>query len=275
MSETEPVPSPHAPRPSGLRASAPPAGPEVVLREGRYLARFARTADEMAAALRLRYEVFNLELNEGLEQSHLLGRDEDSFDEACHHLLVIDGPADRIVGTYRMQTREMARAHRGFYSDGEYVLDDLGEAVLDDAVEIGRACVAREHRKQKVLFLLWKGLAAYLTWQQKRYLFGCCSLTSQDGEEGRAVMERLRRDGKVRDDLRVRARPGFECHGPAAPDERVRAVTLPTLFGTYLRFGALVCSEPAIDREFRTIDFLVLMDTSTLPERVRSTFYGA
>ena len=38
------------------------------------------------------------------------------------------------------------------------------------------------------------------------------------------------------------------------------ALKLPKLFRTYLRLGALVVSEPAIDREFGTVDFLILMD---------------
>ena len=40
--------------------------PFDVLREGRYEASFARDQDDLDALLRLRYEVFNLELDEGL-----------------------------------------------------------------------------------------------------------------------------------------------------------------------------------------------------------------
>ena len=45
-----------------------------------YATRLARNAGEIRAAQTLRFEVFNLELNEGLEQSYLTGRDEDPFD---------------------------------------------------------------------------------------------------------------------------------------------------------------------------------------------------
>jgi hypothetical protein len=38
----------------------------------------ARSADEVRAAQRLRFEVFNLELNEGLAESHFTGLDADS-----------------------------------------------------------------------------------------------------------------------------------------------------------------------------------------------------
>ena len=51
------------------------------LREGRrYEVRFARNAEELDAIQRLRFEVFNLELGEGLASSFESGRDVDEFD---------------------------------------------------------------------------------------------------------------------------------------------------------------------------------------------------
>ncbi len=274
MSEaTSPEPDDRAP--SGVTPSElAPGAPTLVLREGNYLIRFAQTGEDLHRALRLRYEVFNLELGEGLDESHITGRDEDRFDAGCHHLIVEDERTGNIIGTYRMQTSEMAKRNGGFYSDGEYDLSGFPPEVVDEAVEIGRACVAQEHRKQRVLFGLWKGLAAYMMFSGKRYLFGCCSLTSQDPHEGRVVLEKLRQDGLVHPEWHVDPRPEFACEDPDTSPADTSAVKLPTLFGTYLRFGAVVCSPPAIDREFKTIDYLVLMDTATLPARTRATFFG-
>lgn len=83
--------------------------------DGHYVVRFAQTAEEIDAALRLRFEVFNLELGEGLESSFIDERDEDEFDKICHHLIVIEKTTDEIVGTYRLQTLEMANTGAGFY----------------------------------------------------------------------------------------------------------------------------------------------------------------
>ena len=63
-----------------------PASPSSVSANERstrpvYSIRFAKTKEEILAALRLRFEVFNLELNEGLASSHATGLDEDEFDE--------------------------------------------------------------------------------------------------------------------------------------------------------------------------------------------------
>ena len=61
----------------------------------------------------------------------------------------------------------------------------------------------------------------------------------------------------------------------ATPDlGRYDPIKLPKLFRTYLRYGSKVCSPPAIDREFGTIDFLVLLDTHELSERSRRIFFA-
>ena len=239
------------------------AGPsQISIREGEYVARFAETRAELDAALKLRFEVFNLELEEGLESSFQTGRDTDEFDAFCHHLLIIEAESHAIVGTYRLQTSEIAK--RGFYSAGEFDLSYLPEEVLRQSVELGRACIAPEHRRPHVLFLLWKGLAAYLLHTQKRYMFGCCSLTSQDANEGKAVMRLLEEGGHFHREFYVPPQPGFECFPKDFVEEKSVEAKIPKLFRTYLRYGAKVCGEPAIDRAFKTIDFFVLFDLAAL-----------
>jgi putative hemolysin len=39
---------------------------------------------------------------------------------------------------------------------------------------------------------------------------------------------------------------------------------LPSLIIGYLRIGALVCGPPALDEEFGTADFFLLLDFSTM-----------
>jgi putative hemolysin len=49
-------------------------------------------------------------------------------------------------------------------------------------------------------------------------------------------------------------------------------VRAPKLLRAYLTIGAKICSEPAIDRDFKTIDFLTLLDLQTLHPRVAKRF---
>jgi putative hemolysin len=39
--------------------------------------------------------------------------------------------------------------------------------------------------------------------------------------------------------------------------------------------GAKVCSEPAIDREFGVIDFLIVLDVENLDDRTRRRMFGS
>ena len=47
----------------------------------------------------------------------------------------------------------------------------------------------------------------------------------------------------------------------------------PRLFRAYLDISARICGPPAIDREFKTIDFLTLVDLQALPDRVRTRVF--
>ena len=253
-----------------------PVHPQVLPTEeftaGRYTARFATTAAEVDTVLKLRFEVFNLEMNEGLEESFETGRDLDIFDPHCHHVLVIDRHAGQVVGTYRMQTAEMATEGAGFYSAGEFDLAAIPQEIRDHSMEIGRACIHADHRNRQVLFLLWRCLAAYVVSTDKRYFFGCSSINSQDPDEGLALHRQLKAAGQVRQSFSVPPLAALECE-PQTPWSDDQKVDVPALFRTYLRYGAKVCSPPAIDRAFKSIDFLILLDTQTLSDRSRKIFF--
>jgi len=260
-------------------ASYPRAVESIPLRElaeGNYAVRFARTLEELDEILQLRFRVFNVELSEGLEASWASGRDFDPFDPQCHHLIVEHRPSGRIIGTYRIQTTAMAEAAGGFYTATEFDLSRLPREILDVAVEVGRACIEREHRLKPVLFLLWKGLAVYMEHNRRRWLLGPCSLTSQDPWDGKRALDQLERREKVRHDLDVTAQPGFECtwEGEDPQPERVASLELPPLFEIYLRYAGRVVGPPVIDRAFKTIDFLVLFDVEALSERARRLFFA-
>ena len=252
-----------------LAAHAIPLGS---IESGRYVVRFAASEAELDALLRLRYEVFNLELSEGLEDAHLTRRDEDGFDRQFHHLMILARDSGAAVGTYRLQTREMAESAAGYYSAGLFEVDRLPDEVRHSAIEIGRACVAKAHRNGRVLHLLWRGLASYLSWNGRTRLFGCCSLTSQDQSLGQSVHRHLESIGAVHPSIRLPPRPEHACalhaEGP------LPAPHIPALFQAYLTLGAKVLGPPAIDRAFGTIDWLVLLDVEELAPSVFRSYFG-
>jgi putative hemolysin len=171
-----------------------------------------------------------------------------------------------------MQTREMARSGKGFYSSCEFDLSAFGDEVLDDAIEIGRACIAKDHRNGRVLFLLFKGLAWYVMFNKKRHFFGCCSLTSQDPEEGLGMEEHLKENGFMHRDILVPLQSGYECELPAMTLRTFPEIKVPRLMKIYLNYGAKICSPPAIDRLFKTIDFMTLISLDDIDEKTLKMF---
>ena len=240
---------------------------------GSYRLRYGSTPADLERVQRLRFEVFNRELGEGLEANWATGLDADPWDELFHHIVIEHVPSGAVVGSYRLQTGDMAEMYGGFYAEAEFDLRRLPRTLLRDAVEIGRACVAAEHRNGRVINLLWRGIAAYLLWNGHRYLFGCCSLPTRDTSVGMSAWQQLKREGFVSRAHSVAPQAGLGCDIPGEPARPLGRNELPALFQSYLRLGAEVCGPPAIDADFGTIDFLVLLDLERLAPRTRTMFF--
>jgi putative hemolysin len=118
--------------------------------------------------------------------------------------------------------------------------------------------------------MLWKGIARYAQSCRARYLIGCSSISSQNEDEGMALYEVLREKYLVEPSLRTNPVAGRQCKPSGSRQAPPRP---PRLFRAYLDISARVCGPPAIDREFKTIDFLTLVDLQALPNRVRTRFF--
>lgn len=229
----------------------------------------AQSPDDLIECQRLRFNVFNLELGEGLSTSERSGLDIDPFDSFCDHLMVRDLETGKLVGTYRLQTGAVARRNLGYY--GDQIFDfSVYEPIRKEMLELGRACVHIDYRNIMVLHALWKGIAIYATRHDARYLVGCSSISSQDENYGMALYKTLKDKYLVEPSLRTVPQPGHACQSTGAPVEVTRP---PRLFRAYLEISGRVCGPPAIDREFKTIDFLTLVDLARLPDRVRTRFF--
>lgn len=245
------------------------------VKQAGYRLRLAEGEQDLLRLQRLRYEVFNIELGEGFEESAETGLDSDIYDRQVHHLLIEEINTQDAVGTYRLQTLPQAQAHNGFYTAEEYDLSALDD-ILPASVEASRACVHKDHREGPPIQLLWKGIARYLELTRSRYLFGLCSLTSQDPTEGVRAWKLLQNSGMVHADRRVLPRREFQCELPvnieASPLEPLQK--LPPLFDAYMRVATRIVGYPAIDRAFKTIDFLALLDIEEIPSVVRRRYFS-
>jgi putative hemolysin len=235
-----------------------------------YSTRIAGDASDIKGAQALRFAVFNVELSEGLTESLATGLDADPFDEICDHLLVEHIPTGDVVGTYRLQTGLRAGSNRGYYSEQEFDFSPF-ETIRRELIELGRACVHQKHRNLVVLGLLWKGIADYARAHGGRYLCGCSSITSQDPAVGASAYADLYRKHLVEPRWRTTPLPAFDCPLDHLTEEPPK---IPKLLRAYLSIGAKICGPPALDRQFKTIDFLTLLDLQTMPALVRARFLG-
>ena len=270
--------------------------PRIHAEVGRYRLRLAASAEDREAACRLRFNVFNIELGEGLASSYQTGLDADQFDPVCEHLLVEDkiedDPSRSIVGTYRMQSGGTAARNLGYYSEQEFSFAPY-EALRPGILELGRASIDREHRTPEVLTLLWRGIAQYATDMGLRYLIGCSSLNSMDPAEGWQMYRQLEQY-RVSPEFETEPTAAYACpseqegahaqpspcimeSNPAESVVAAQAATqtlpkVPKLLKTYLTIGARIAAPPAWDREFGTIDFLTLLDLRLLSSSARNRF---
>jgi L-ornithine Nalpha-acyltransferase len=231
--------------------------------------KIATEAHEIEEAQRLRFQVFNLELNKGLKASYNRGLDVDEFDAYCDHLIVRDLKSGDVVGTYRMLRGVQARRNIGFYSEKEFDLSRIKE--LDgELMELGRSCARKDFRDRSLLPLMWEAIAEQVRLHHVRYLFGCGSLYTTDTAEVGAVFSLLKNRYYAPEIFRVDPTPNCRFVGVLTDlpinDDQALFQKLPSLIKGYLRVGAVVCGPPALDREFGTADFFLLLDFGSLKE---------
>jgi len=247
----------------------------VLARANTLEVKIASSFAEIDAAMRLRFEVFNLELQGGLASSYAKGYDSDAYDAYCDHLIVKDVLTGEVVGTYRLLRRSRAEQHIGFYSENEFDLTNL-KKLPGESLELGRSCVARAHRSFAVINLLWGAIAKYAEQCDARYLFGCGSLHCSSPDEVQPIYAYLRAHHLAPEPYRVSplssCRLGLREEILTGGDSRRVLRQLSPLIKGYLRAGALVCGEPAYDVAFGTADVLVLLEAEKLSGRYQAHY---
>jgi putative hemolysin len=239
-----------------------------------FTTRWATTPSEVAAAQRLRFRVFAEEMGAklSLPPDGPAGHDIDEFDEHCLHLLVFaqadsgcddGGRSAEVVATCRVMMPDGARRAGRLYSDGEFDLSPLRE-LLPSMAEMGRVCVAPEWRNGLLILALWRELGQLMMRSGLQALFGCSSVGVAGGCDLAArLWQDLQATYLVEPAWRVRPwRPlalQIEQQGEAA--------RVPPLLKGYLRCGGKLLGPPALDPNFNTADFPLMVRLRDLPVR--------
>lgn len=252
--------------------------PPLVAENDTYLLKFAENGDEILAAQKLRYRVFNCEQKRGLESANDAEFDRDEFDEGAAHLIVFYKASSQPIGTYRA-IGQPGNDPEKMYSAREYEVNGI-ERYLPQIIEVGRSCVDKDYRNGAVVTFLWNGMAAITLRSGCRYLCGCVSLEDDDPAVAWAVYRSLRDSGRFFPDVNFKPRPQFSFPRPdeaaiegVLHDTVRRRAAMPPLLKGYINIGAKLLGEPAFDYEFGSIDLPVMVDMWRLPDRYHKHFF--
>ena len=262
------------PRGSLHRSAHTDDGPDVAAQRGGISVAWARHADEVREAQRLRFEVFAGEMGARLD-TPLAGHDIDLFDDYCEHLLVRDAASGTVIGTYRVLTPSQARRVGSTYSDTEFDLTRL-RGLRPRMVELGRSCVHPAHRQGGVILALWGALAGFMGRNQLDTMIGCASIPMLhngvvSGDAAASIWRQLRETHLAPIEHQVRPRLPL----PVEQLDATLDVEPPALIRGYLKLGAKVLGAPAWDPDFNSADLPMLMRVADLPGRYRRSFQGA
>jgi putative hemolysin len=249
--------------------------------------RLAQGADEVRACQRLRYRVFYEELSARPNAVAAASRaDTDRFDVFCDHLaVVLEGStptsdpvmlADgELVGTYRLLRQEVAERNGGFYTQDEF---DIAPLLQSHAhlrfLELGRSCVRKPYRTKPVVELLWQGIWNYVQVHGLDVMLGCASLEGTDPESHAAALSFLAETCAAPPEWRVRAHSSryVEMRRRARFDAKSALRALPPLIKGYLRLGCYIGEGAVVDRQFNTIDILIVLPVSAIDSRYSARF---
>jgi len=246
---------------------------ELRMISGKLEVRLAKSELEVAAAQRLRYEVFYEELAaQATPDVAAARRDFDRFDPFCDHLIVIDhgaGQMNRVVGVYRLMRRDIAAKAGQFYTQDEFSIRRLlrgGRQVL----ELGRSCVHADYRNAGVMNLMWRALAHYISMHDIKILFGCASFHGADPNKHALALSYLHKNHLAPPQIRPKAlRKRYvkmDRVPPTEIDDKAAMLALPSLLRGYLRLGGVIGDGAVIDAAFDTIDVCIVVRTDRLAE---------
>jgi putative hemolysin len=234
----------------------------VEFTRGHFTVKTVQSKRELWQVMTLRYEVFHREYK---HKKIPFGLDRDRFDAEADHLAIIDNRINRIVGTYRLISGDRTT---NFYSKTEFDITDL-LAREGGKVELSRACIHKDYRNGAVITLLWRGIIEYLNQSGARWLFGMASVKTINPGELAAVYKTLEAEGAVDASVRIKALEGYRINNfarsleAATVTEESKAM-VPALLRSYLRAGAVVVGDPAIDMDFNCGDLFVVLDVSKM-----------
>lgn len=244
------------------------------LRAGNLEVFVASKAEDIEASQELRYRVFFQEMGAvATEEIARSGRDQDTFDEACDHLLVVEHQPDgdkKVVGTYRLLRRESMQRIGHFYSESEFDIAAIRN-YPGGILEVGRSCVDPAFRNRAVMQLLWRGIGSYVAKFDIGLMFGCASFHGTDPGAHAMALSYLHHYHLAPAELRPVALPSLYVEMNRMEKDKIDVkeafASLPALIKGYLRLNGYIGAGAVIDPAYNTTDVSIVVKTDLVTEK--------
>lgn len=237
----------------------------------RIVADFITSEPDIREIQRLRYEVFCEEYNVTLPVNMTWNGqpiDADELDDHCLHLVVRDTNTNEPVGYTRVLTSEQAEKLGHYYSSHEFHIDRIVNRP-GRFLEIGRTCIHPDYRNGATIAVLWSFLAKYMMEFDYQYLFGCASISLNDGGTAYAnIMQVVRDQFMAEEEFRVEPLLPLQLKEVSVEGK----ASFPPLLKAYTRMGARICGEACWDPDFNVADVFVLLDINNVAARYAKHF---
>ena len=223
---------------------------------GNILIKLAETPDEYIQIYKLRYQELLLEYDKEKKVEDELDKDE--YDDVCDHLIAVDINKDQVVGTYRLIKKSHLKSLKTFLTETEFNLEPIKKYEL---LEVGRAVVKEEYRDGVTIGMLWKGVIRYAVEEEIDIMIGTASFHGIDPTIYKETLSYLYDNHLSPEEIRCFANKDSSTELKLTSDyDIVQAKkNMPPLIKGYLNLGATVGDGAYIDRDFNSVDVLIVL----------------
>lgn len=230
----------------------------IPLTKGKYTARAASSAADMAAAFALRARCFGV-----------AGGAEDRFDRSATHIVVEQNATGTVAATFRISLFGSGAQITDSYAAQFYNLGALAHFSAP-MLELGRFCISPDQADPDILRIAWAALTAHVDASGVEMLFGCSSFAGTQPQIYVDAFALL----KARHLAPVRWAPQIKAanvHAYAAclgdkPDLARANAAMPPLLRTYLMMGGWVSDHAVIDLAMDTLHVFTGLEISAIPD---------
>ena len=227
----------------------------VHMQKGKYAARQAEGADDLAAVLALRLVCFGV------------ADQDDSFDGHSTQMMIEETSTGTLVCCYRLLALHGCDLPQS-YAAQYYELSAL-QSYKGLMAELGRFCVSPHHTDPDVLRLAWAAMTEFVDARDVQMLFGCSSFAGVETAQylDAFAMLRARHLGPKRWLPRVKAPDVFRYAARLRrkPDARKAMLRMPPLLRTYLLMGGWVSDHAVVDHHMNTLHVFTGLEIGAIP----------